>query len=60
MQENLDALSKLVVRRDASAFIQPLGQSRAKTSLLYDWLLRLRGQHGDIKIRQNSKDGSNK
>jgi 1-acyl-sn-glycerol-3-phosphate acyltransferase len=60
MQENLDALSKLVVRRDASAFIQPLGQSRAKTSLLYDWLLRLRGQHGDIKIRQNSKEGSNK
>ena len=58
MQENLDALSALVIQRDPEAFNQPLGKGKAKTSRLYDWILRLRGQHGDIQTRQPSKERS--
>lgn len=59
MQENLDALATLVIQRDPDAFLQPLGKGQARTSRLYDWLLRFRGQHGEIETRQQTKERSN-
>ncbi len=60
MSENLDTLSQLVIKRDPSNFLQPLGSGRSRTSRVYDLMLRLRGQEGEIQTRPSSQKRSKK
>ena len=53
MQANADALSELARNRDPEAFTTDIGD-QARTSPVYDLLLRLRGRGGEIAARRDT------